>query len=298
MSELSSIADKIGGAQKNPLANPASRLTSGQRQLRINTPDFALNIATRSIDFYDEAVSSISVPKSDHVALPDFSSGAMENWGLITYRESCLRTRIDPRIIQALHCTVIAHEAQPSGSADFGYHAVVERLVAQQKASPIWWNMWQLTLQPELAYGKRFYEWSNGRAQENSWTAFRWLQPTSIADEISTLFDPAIVYARADGCCYGPENLLAAFRAGLKSYFEKIKAYKNTVRKWFMAEIGISKRSANRHLMTAVSGTTAFPVVSDKQSRCGDFKSERLICLTPTIGALWYVSCLTGSSAW
>ena len=74
---------------------------------------FALDIATRTIDFFDDFFETpYPLPKSDHVALPDFSSGAMENWGLITYREIALL--VDPKTTPLSNkhqaATIIAHE--------------------------------------------------------------------------------------------------------------------------------------------------------------------------------------------
>ena len=57
----------------------------------LDAVDFANDIAARSLEFYDD---NFGVPyplkKLDQVALPDFEAGAMENWGLVTYRESML----------------------------------------------------------------------------------------------------------------------------------------------------------------------------------------------------------------
>jgi glutamyl aminopeptidase len=52
----------------------------------IDQTDYALYIAKNTLEFY-ETYYGIKYPltKSDHIAIPDFSAGAMENWGLITY---------------------------------------------------------------------------------------------------------------------------------------------------------------------------------------------------------------------
>jgi aminopeptidase N len=57
----------------------------------VESLDFALDAATKSIEYFEDYFGvPYPLAKADHVALPDFSSGAMENWGLITYRERVL----------------------------------------------------------------------------------------------------------------------------------------------------------------------------------------------------------------
>ncbi len=52
---------------------------------------FALSVASKVLDYFEEYFG-IDYPlnKMDLIALPDFASAAMENWGLITFRETCL----------------------------------------------------------------------------------------------------------------------------------------------------------------------------------------------------------------
>uniref|UniRef100_A0A672N2H9 Aminopeptidase n=1 Tax=Sinocyclocheilus grahami TaxID=75366 RepID=A0A672N2H9_SINGR len=74
---------------------------------------YALEAALRLMEFYEQYFNILyPLPKLDLIAIPDFQSGAMENWGLTTYMETSLL--YDPDISSAsdkLWVTmVIGHE--------------------------------------------------------------------------------------------------------------------------------------------------------------------------------------------
>ncbi|XP_075693217.1 endoplasmic reticulum aminopeptidase 1 [Rhinoderma darwinii] len=80
---------------------------------KIDQATYALDAAVKLLDFYEKYFRiPYPLPKQDLAAIPDFQSGAMENWGLTTYRESSLL--YDPKISTASNklwiTMVIAHE--------------------------------------------------------------------------------------------------------------------------------------------------------------------------------------------
>ncbi|XP_009274129.1 PREDICTED: leucyl-cystinyl aminopeptidase isoform X3 [Aptenodytes forsteri] len=79
----------------------------------LNQVGYALNTAVKLLEFYQKYfLINYPLEKLDLVAIPDFQSGAMENWGLITFRETTLlfdsntSSARDKKLITA----VIAHE--------------------------------------------------------------------------------------------------------------------------------------------------------------------------------------------
>ncbi|XP_025950772.2 endoplasmic reticulum aminopeptidase 2-like [Dromaius novaehollandiae] len=58
---------------------------------KLTQAHYALEVAVKILEFYEKYFGiSYPLPKQDLVAVPDFQSGAMENWGLTTYRETSL----------------------------------------------------------------------------------------------------------------------------------------------------------------------------------------------------------------
>ncbi|XP_053619905.1 aminopeptidase N-like isoform X2 [Plodia interpunctella] len=57
----------------------------------IDQTAYAAKIGPQVLTYFEKWFNvSYPLPKQDMVAIPDFSAGAMENWGLITYRETAL----------------------------------------------------------------------------------------------------------------------------------------------------------------------------------------------------------------
>ena len=196
--------------------------------------EFSLDVAVRVIEFYEDYYGvRYPIPQSLHIALPDFSSGAMENWGLVTYREVYLlvdeNSTAQSRQTVAL---VVAHELA---------HQWFGNLVTMK-----WWD--DLWLNESFA---NMMEYVCVNAIEPSWNIFEDFQTGGVPaalkrdatdgvqsvhvevkhpDEINTLFDGAIVYAKGSRLMHMLRRWLgdADFAKGLHAYFEKHQ-YSNTI---------------------------------------------------------------------
>lgn len=233
----------------------------------IKSLDFALDIATRSIDFYEEYFGTeYPLPKSDHVALPDFTSGAMENWGLITYREIALLADPATTSISSKQyiATVIAHELA---------HQWFGNLVTMKWWNDLWLNESFATLMEYLAVDALEPNW-------NMWLEFSTnesilalrrdaidgVQSVQIdvntPEEISTIFDGAIVYAKGARLLRMLQQYVGNedFQAALKTYFN-IHAYGNTEATDLWSAIDQTSGKDISGLMSTWLSQPGYPVV-------------------------------------
>ena len=229
--------------------------------------DFALDIAVRTIEFYEEYFGTdYPLPKSDHVALPDFTSGAMENWGLITYREVALLADPATTSISSKQyvASVIAHELA---------HQWFGNLVTMKWWNNLWLNESFATLMTYVAIDGIEPDWNIWLdfTQEEAILALRrdsidGVQSVQVdvhhPDEISTLFDGAIVYAKGARLLRMLQQYVGddAFQSGLEQYFKDF-AYKNTEGDDLWNAIATSSGKDITHIMNTWISQPGYPVV-------------------------------------
>lgn len=194
---------------------------------------FSLDCAVKTLDFY-EAYFDIKypLPVLDMIAIPDFSSGAMENWGAITYRESALLVDEDKSSLSNKQwvALVIAHELA---------HQWFGNLVTMEWWTHLWLNEGFASYIEYLAVDKLFPKW-------DIWTQFSThdlgvaLRLDALAtthpievevhhpDEIGEIFDE-VSYSKGASIIRMLAEYLGEknFRDGLRHYLKK-HSYKNT----------------------------------------------------------------------
>merc|ERR1719401_602905 len=184
-------------------------------------------MSTYLLDFCNEFFGiPYPLPKMDMIAIPDFAAGAMENWGLVTYREVALLC--DEKTVSATQkqriCTVITHELA---------HQWFGNLVTMEWWDDLWLNEGFANWMQTFAADKLHPEWNIWESyvateQQRALTldALRSSHPIQVpikhAQEVEEVFD-AISYCKGGSVVrmiYAVLGL-ADFQKGLQAYFEK-----------------------------------------------------------------------------
>ena len=109
---LAFVVSEFEFRQSNPTKNDV-RFRIWSRKEAISQTHYAADIGPKILEYYETYFGvPYPLPKQDMIAIPDFSAGAMENWGLITYRETALLYEDGVTSAQGKEYirTVIAHE--------------------------------------------------------------------------------------------------------------------------------------------------------------------------------------------
>ncbi len=193
---------------------------------------FALESSVNALAYMNDYFGvAYPLPKMDHIAVPDFAAGAMENWGAITYRETALLYDPEESAAQAKQriLEVVAHEMAHMWFGD---------LVTME-----WWD--------DLWLNESFASWMGDKTVDHLYPEWRmWTQFVShdtnaalgldglrnshpieanVDDpaEIRELFD-AISYSKGGSVLRMLEDYVGAetFRRGLRDYLTE-HAYGN-----------------------------------------------------------------------
>lgn len=212
--------------------------------------------------------------KCDQVALPDFDSGAMENWGLVTYREvALLSDSANPSITSEQYISlVIAHELS---------HQWFGNLVTMKWWDDLWLNESFASIMEYIALDSVHPDWkmwehytSSDVLATTSRDVYKDIQPVGVQvtdpDLIETLFDPGIVYAKGGRLIKMLREYIGedAFKTGLKDYFAKYM-YGNATRSNLWECLSIASSQDVSELMTPWLEQPGMPILTLKSNNKG-----------------------------
>ncbi|KAM9366567.1 aminopeptidase Ey-like [Symphorus nematophorus] len=223
--------------RSNPDAEVLIRIWARKKAIEEKQGDYALEKTGPILAFFEDYYKSpYPLKKSDQIALPDFSAGAMENWGLITYRETALlynpaeSSNGDKEWV----ATVISHELA---------HMWFGNLVTTRWWNDLWLNEGFATYVSYLGANYAEPKWNmkdlivlNEILGVMDVDALASSHPLSSKEEdilkpedISQLFD-SITYSKGAAVLRMLSEFITedVFSQGLHTYLEEFK-YKNTV---------------------------------------------------------------------
>ncbi|XP_023566128.1 aminopeptidase N [Octodon degus] len=216
--------------------------------------DYALNVTGPILSFFAKHYDTpYPLEKSDQIGLPDFNAGAMENWGLVTYRENSLL--FDPQSSSISNkervVTVVAHELAHQWFGNLvtvnwwndlwlneGFASYVEYLGADY-AEPTW-NLKDLIVTNEV------YRVMAVDALASSHPLSSPAEEINTPAQISEVFD-TISYSKGASVLRMLSSFLTEdlFKKGLASYLHAFE-YQNTVYQdlWYHLQEAVNQQSA------------------------------------------------------
>ncbi|XP_042408364.1 aminopeptidase M1-like [Zingiber officinale] len=229
---------------------------------------FSLDVAVKTLDLYKKYFAiPYPLPKLDMVAIPDFAAGAMENYGLVTYRETALL--FDDHHSAASNkqrvVVVVAHELA---------HQWFGNLVTMEWWTHLWLNEGFATWVSYLAADSFFPEWK-------VWTQFLGETTAGLrldalaeshaievdinhASEIDEIFD-AISYKKGASVIRMLQSYLGAesFQRSLASYIKKF-AWSNAKTEDLWAALEEESGEPVKILMESWTKQKGYPVINVK----------------------------------
>ena len=239
-----------------------------------NQAGFALDTSVKLLGYFNDYFGiPYPLPKLDHIAIPDFAAGAMENWGCITYRETALL--VDPENSSAgtrqRVAEVVAHEMAHMWFGD---------LVTMEWWDDLWLNesfaSWMGTksvdwLFPEWEMWTQFVNMDTNRALslDGLKNSHPIEQEVKNPAEVSQLFD-AISYSKGGSVLRMLENFLGpeTFQGGLYRYL-KANEYGNARTQDLWAALEEESGLPVTSIMDSWVKQTGYPVLQVQADRRG-----------------------------